>query len=95
MTNFKFYNWNLKIFEFKPLKNSFQKCLNLTVKKSDFCLNEKKCLRILIAEPRNLTRKIDCKCLNNKNFICGKYCITNNIICKAKIKKKFKILWKF
>ena len=83
MTNCKFFNWHLRIFEFKPVKNSFQKCLNLTVKNSDFCLNGKKCLRHLIAEPRNLTRKIDCKCPNDKSFICGKYCTTNNIICKA------------
>ena len=46
----------------------------------DFCLNSNDC-KTFLGHRYKMVKQVDCKCPNEKNYICGKYCTTDSIAC--------------
>ncbi len=70
------------------LNDSFENCSITQLKSSDFCLNGENCFLNVILGKNNFTNLMECKCPDDKSFICGKYCTKNSIICNALNKSK-------
>lgn len=68
---------------YKSYNGTFQNCSVSRPKLNDFCLNGKNCLLLATYNGLNKTSTIDCKCPNDKSFICGEYCAKNSMICNA------------
>jgi hypothetical protein len=66
---------------------NIQVCKNkiYNLDKNDFCVNGVNCVEKIISSIglgyNYVNKKIDCKCPNEKNFKCGKYCTKDSIAC--------------
>jgi len=68
---------------YRNYNGTFQNCSITKPKSADFCLNGKNCWLQTTYNGVNKTSTVDCKCPNDKSFVCGEYCTKNSMICNS------------